>query len=229
MSIKDRFKVNTISKKQAKNWILNKHYAKRLPSISYAYGLYEDKESVGVCTFGPPPRPMNNGECIFENYNVKTLELNRLITEDNLPKNALSYFVGDCLKSLPSPCCVVSYADYTFGHTGYIYQATNWIYTGLNAVHEKKIKYNGEDLHPRTARNYALRDGYSSVIEWVHDTNQAEHLGYTKKHRYLYFIGNKREKRRMEEELKYKQKPYPKGDNKEYDTGDKVAKQLSLL
>ena len=39
--------------------------------------------------------------------------------------------VSKCLKLLPRPMIIVSYSDTRQGHNGYIYQATNWIYTGL--------------------------------------------------------------------------------------------------
>ena len=49
---------------------------------------------VGVLTIGKPAsNSLCNGVCGPENAH-KVYELNRLITEDNLSKNALSYFVG---------------------------------------------------------------------------------------------------------------------------------------
>ena len=220
MSIKDNFAVYEIPNKQAKPWILKKHYANRLPSISYAFGLYRKDEIVGVCTFGYPPNyNFNNGDCVFENYSVETFELNRLITEDDLPKNALSYFVSQCLKLLPSPSCVVSYSDPNEGHHGYIYQATNWIYTGTSTP---KHRYHFED-----GSVFDIRRGID-IKQRIHgEIVEKEKLKPT--HRYLYFVGNKREKKKMLDELKYDIKPYPKGDNKEYDTGDKIHKQLRLF
>ena len=32
-------------------WLLKRHYAKRLPNIIYAFGLYKDGFLYGVCTF----------------------------------------------------------------------------------------------------------------------------------------------------------------------------------
>lgn len=50
---------------------------------------------VGVCTFGHPPNyNYNKGKCVFNDYEVLTLELNRLITNDGLERNVLSYFVS---------------------------------------------------------------------------------------------------------------------------------------
>ena len=47
--------VVSIKKNIYEDWILHKHYAKRLCSVSYAFGLYIDKIIEGVITFGMPP------------------------------------------------------------------------------------------------------------------------------------------------------------------------------
>ena len=220
MGIKENFNVHSIPTKQAKPWILKKHYAGRMPSISYAFGLYKNKEIVGVCTFGFPPNyTFNDGDCVFENYSVKTLELNRLITEDDLPKNALSYFVSHALDKLPKPTCIVSYADANKGHHGYIYQATNWIYTGVSTP---KHRYHFED-----GTTFDIRRGIDKKKKQHGKIVKKEKLKPT--HRYFYFNGNKRDKRKMEKEFKFDIKPYPKGDNEKYDTGDKVVKQQRLF
>jgi hypothetical protein len=44
-------KVLPIKSEEAVPWILQKHYAKRLPSISYAFGLYENNDLVGIVTY----------------------------------------------------------------------------------------------------------------------------------------------------------------------------------
>ena len=100
---------------------------------------------------------------------------------------------------LPSPLCLISYADYTFGHNGYIYQATNWIYCGLNQIHERQIFYKGKEVHPRsiTAKNIKI-----SELPTL-DSNYT--LGdYTKKHRYLKIKANKKYKNILIKDLIYK-------------------------
>ena len=124
-------KVLPIQNYETKTWLLNRHYAKRIPSISYAFGLYEDHNLVGVCTYGSPPSPsLCTGVC-GEEYKDKVVELNRLILDSPKP-NSASYLVSQSLKLLPKPSIVVSYADTSQGHVGYIYQATNFLYTGLS-------------------------------------------------------------------------------------------------
>ena len=223
--LKERFIVRSIDTYQCKDWLLFKHYAKRIPSIEYSFGLYNGNLLVGVCTFGCPPRVMNNGECLFKEYRVKTYELNRLVINDGMQKNVLSFFVSQSLKMLPKPCCVVSYADFTFGHNGYIYQATNWIYAGLNQIHERQIFYDGVEVHPRTA----CSRGFTNITEWAKNDPRVTLGDYTKKHRYFQFIGNKREIKKMRSDFLYAVHPYPKGDNTRYDSEYKPTVQISLF
>ena len=96
------YKVISIDYQDCKEWFLKKHYAHRIPSISFCFGLYDDENLIGVCSFGSPPsRALCIGVCGTENAH-KVYELNRLIVNDGLPKNSLSYFVSNCLKLLPN-------------------------------------------------------------------------------------------------------------------------------
>ena len=100
--------VKSIKNYECKEWLLNKHYAKRMCSISYAFGLYIDNILNGVCTFG---KPASNSLCVGvcgKNNSRNVYELNRLITNDNLIKNSLSFFVSQCLKTLPSLNCIIN-------------------------------------------------------------------------------------------------------------------------
>jgi len=225
VKITETYKVRSIDTFQCKDWLLNKHYAKRVPSIEFSFGLYSENILIGICTFGTPPRVMNDGESIFKEYRVKTLELNRLIVNSGLKKNVLSFFVGRSLRYLSKPCCVVSYADFTFGHTGYIYQATNWTYCGLNQIHERQIFYRGKEVHPRTA----CAKGFTNITEWAKRDKEVTLGDYTKKHRYFQFLGNRKDIKKMKSELVYNVIKYPKGDNKRYDADYKPNVQISLF
>jgi len=55
------YTVCVIQHHEAKVWLLKKHYAHRLPSICYSFGLYDKNNTlVGVCTYGEPPSPLSN-------------------------------------------------------------------------------------------------------------------------------------------------------------------------
>ena len=75
--------VKRIEYKDTKDLILNVHYAKRMPSISYAYGLFCDDIMIGVCTYGSPASPwLCKGVC-GEEHKSNVLELNRLVLVHN--------------------------------------------------------------------------------------------------------------------------------------------------
>ena len=119
------------NKKLAEPFILNIHYAKRKPSISYVYGLYDNDELIGICSFGSPASPSLCKGIAGEHNKSKVIELNRLVLKYNR-KNEASYLVGQSLKLLPKPKIVVSYADTAQNHTGIVYQATNFLFTGTS-------------------------------------------------------------------------------------------------
>lgn len=206
------YTVEPISYQEAKPWILKKHYARRVPSISHSFGLFKSKELVGVCTYGLPASPhLCMGIC-GERYKDIVIEFNRMCLLDNEPNEA-SFFIGKTLKALPMPQIVVSFADTGQDHTGYIYQATNWVYLGVTDYGRK----------PRSDRITGNKHGR-------HETNMDVPLVYrTQKHRYVYFRGSKRQKHNMQLALKYPVLPYPKGESKRYDASAEFHKQVRMF
>lgn len=201
------FIVKRIEPKETLDFILNKHYAQRKPSISYSFGLFRNSELLGVCTIGKPASPsLCKGIC-GEEYSSKVFELNRLVVEDNLPKNTLSFFVSRVLRELKKEdLVIVSYADSGMNHHGYIYQACNFLYTG--ATLERTDKYAPNNKH---SRHYD--DKYSHLRKVR-----------TSKHRYVYFT-NKNNKK-MRQALKYPILPYPKGENENYVLGSRIRTKV---
>lgn len=226
MPIKDKYTVKSIDSFQCKEWLLYKHYAKRIPNIEYSFGLFDNKILKGVITFGtPPPNPMIH---IFSNE-FKYLELNRLCVIDGLCKNSLSFFVSKSLKYIPCPAVIVSYADTKFNHHGYIYQATNFIYTGLSAKRtDWKIK-GLEKLHGMTIADMGRgKDNRSEYLKQLYgDDFFLEER--SRKHRYFYFLGNRHQIKRMKLLLPYPVEPYPKGNNERYDSSYRPITQSPLF
>ena len=135
------------------------------------------------------------------------------------------------LKMIPNPKVVVSYADTALGHHGYIYQATNWIYTGLSA---KRKDYKLKGVHNLHRQSLLDREGRhmtkGKVAEMklkYGDDLYTEHR--PRKHRYFYILGNKKHRKEMIKNLAYKVKPYPKGDNNRYDASYKPIVQGILF
>lgn len=211
MSIKEKYSVKSIDSYQTHDWLLNKHYAKRLPSISFAFGLYCDNILSGVMTIGKPASPsLCIGVC-GEEFSKYVYELNRLVINEGLDKNALSYFVSRSLNLIKESLILVSYADTAMGHHGYIYQSTNWIYTG----------------YTKERTDIGFEDG-------SHSRHYDKSIDYSKnrkirssKHRYIYFLGPM--KKIFRSNLRYKIQQYPKGNNLRYDASYKPNVQINLF
>jgi len=145
--------------------------------------------------------------CFAWGFAVKSnnvLELNRLCLLNN-GKNQSSFLVSKSIKLLPKPTIVVSYADTAQGHIGYVYQATNFLFTGTTK--ERTDMSNGEGKHSRHGKDPNIRQFRSA------------------KHRYVYFHGDKRQKKELLSKLNYSIGAYPKGESSRYDSGDAVATQ----
>jgi len=202
-------KVLPINNFEVEPWLLEKHYAKRMCPISHSFGLYVDEQLVGIVTYGVPASPfLCMGVCGVDNKD-KVLELNRLCLNDGV-KNGASFLVSKSLQMLPKPTIVVSYADTAMGHVGYIYQASNFLFTGTT---KERTDMAGEDgKHSR------------------HSFGNSEiRINRSAKHRYVYFVGSKSQKNSLLKQLNYEVLPYPKGDTQRYDAGTTVKTQQLLF
>ena len=204
----DEYNVRAIPKKDAHFLLLNVHYLKRLPPMTYAFGLFEHEQLVGVVTYGTPPSyTLMKGIC-GEPYAKIVLELNRLVLLNNKPNEA-SRLVGASLKLLPKPSIVVSFADTAQNHEGIIYQATNFIYTGLSAKFKQLMVKGFEGKHPLAAI-YGLTVAETKLKYGAENCTLVER---SRKHRYVKFVGNKTQIKEMRAALKYKVLNYPKPIN----------------
>jgi len=200
-------KVQTIDNETATPWILKKHYAHRLPPISYSFGMYnKTNELIGVVTYGTPANPYLCSGICGERFKSLVLELNRLVIDEGIP----SYLISQSLKQIPSPRIIVSYADTDMNHVGYVYQASNWVYTGCTK--ERTDMFAGEGKHSRHNKgDKSIRQKRSA------------------KHRYVYFVGSKTQKKLFLNNLNYPVLAYPKGTPSRYDASHPIPKQMALI
>ncbi|MCQ2076406.1 MAG: hypothetical protein MJZ20_05130 [Bacteroidaceae bacterium] len=114
--------VRRITYADTKPFLLNKHYAHRMPSISYAYGLFVDDILHGVITYGSPASRTLQSGFFGKEYADYVIELNRLYINDEISQshdNIASYFVGASLRDLKQyNKLVVSFADSGQHHIG---------------------------------------------------------------------------------------------------------------
>jgi hypothetical protein len=229
MSLKENYLVKSISTNQCKEWLLKKHYLKRMTSFTYSFGLYKNNVLVGIMTFGNAV-PLNMKKSLFgEKYMNLVYELNRLCTNDDLDKNANSFFISESFKLLPKPMIIVSYADKSVGHNGYIYQATNFIFTGESHTQlDWKLK-GKEHIHSRTLMDeFAFTENRVEKLKEKYG-DQLYQIKREPKYRYVYILAHKRLKREIMNNKLLEAKSYPKGDNKRYNADYKPLIQTELF
>lgn len=71
-------RVEQIPFERTKPFILGIHYARRMPCIQYAFGLFYGNELAGVVTYGQPASPNLCRGIAGEANRKRVLELNRL-------------------------------------------------------------------------------------------------------------------------------------------------------
>lgn len=151
-----------IDSRRAAEIVIAEHYLHRRPSISAAYGLVTRCEIVGVVTFGiPASRHLQVG--VYRDRPDLVVELNRLWVSDEMPRNSESWFVSRALRDLPSRI-VVSYADTTVGHVGYIYRALSWNYAGWTDMDRKTPRYDYIPEKPGAHTRESSRSGVARRV-----------------------------------------------------------------
>ena len=204
-------RVVEISKTACRYLVLRHHYSGRVPGIKYCWGLLRGAKIVGCVVFSiPASYTLCNGVC-GPGYREYVLELSRLVILTR-QKNAASFLVGRSLRLLPN-AIVVSYADCNehVGHVGYVYQATNWLYTGHGNAEPIWINPRDGTIVSYTRRHIdkkASRVG----LDWT-ELKKQKQLG---KHRYVTFTGNRRFRKECRAALCYRVLPYPKGPTRRH-------------
>lgn len=238
MGLLGKYTVSSVDNFIVQEWIVKKHYAKRLPIMQYTFGLFdEDRMLHGVCVFSPAPsRFWNNGGKLFnDKHKIDVYELSRLVMNDGHEKNLSSFFVSRCLKLIPQPNVIVSYADPNNGHNGYIYQATNFIYCGLAEPKNKSMdfilfgkKYHGRNMNIEFTRKM-LGKQYNEDIHWKDNILAVggKIIPQLPKHRYIFI--NAKNKKQLIEDMIYLPEPYPKNDNTKYDASFIPTQQKTLF
>lgn len=195
-----------VDPRRCTDYVLNHHYARRAVGARRAFGLFLDGEMAGCVLYSQPASyTLCKGVC-GEPYKAKVLELSRLVIPVPV-ENGASQLIGKSLKRLGDGV-VVSYADPNshVGHVGYVYQATNWLYTGKSTAEPAWV-------HPSTGKiiSYTRRHIDAKAAGMGLDWRDLEKRKQSGKHRYVTFTGSRKFKKEARLALKYEVQPYPKG------------------
>jgi hypothetical protein len=201
--------IHPVSRIDCLPFIMDIHYAHRMPSVSYRFGLFRNNTLEGIVTYGTPSSaPLRSGICGPE-FSASVLELNRLCLRNNI-KNDASRLVAASLKMLPKDKIIISFADTDQCHVGTVYQACNFVYCGLSAKRTDWKIRGMEHLHGQTIadefrgkcnRSELMRQKYGSDF-YLKDR--------PRKHRYVYFVGSRKFKKKAFAALRYDPESYPK-------------------
>jgi hypothetical protein len=199
------FNVHPVSRDEVQFFAEQWHYSKSAGSVLWAYGLYDHFKLLGVVAYNMPTREV----CAFpfgEEYVDSVAHMGRLICRDESPRNSESRLIAQSLKMLkedkPNFRAVITYAAGRQNHLGYVYQATNALYLGT--AKERSFYVDQKGNHRSTNKIYfeeALQRGWT-----IHHDPP--------KHRYLYLLGNKTERRESKNLLRVPVLPYPKENNR---------------
>ena len=197
------YTIRPISYRKAMQIVISCHYLHRKAPCSIAFGLFLEDAIKGVICYGTPSSaPLRSGIAGKENA-LNVIELTRLWVCDSVPKNGESFLIGNTIKKCGKEI-VVSFAEINQGHTGIVYQATNWFYTGLSA---KRTSWtiNGINKHCQT-----ISDKFTAkeVREIYGDNFSLKER--PRKHRYVYINAKGKRKKDIISQLKYPILPYPK-------------------
>jgi hypothetical protein len=203
MSIRQKYSIKQIDYKTAMDIVVKEHYLHRKAPCSFAFGLFDGNDIIGVICYGTPSSaPLRKGIC-GESETNNVIELTRLWVKDGTEKNVESYLIGNTMRKVNKEI-VVSFAEIDAGHVGTVYQATNWIYTGLSA---KRTNWTIEGVN---AHCQTIADKYTAEELRTKFGDKFKTVERPRKHRYLFFNCSKTRKKILLSQLKYPILPYPK-------------------
>jgi len=192
------------AKYAAKHW----HYSKSLAvGKMVKIGIWENKRFIGAITFNYGANPN-----LYKPYNIKKnecVELTRVAIKNHI--NPVTKLIKIAIKMLSELCfglrLIVSFADPDQGHLGKIYQAGNWIYTGMSKT-SPSYYYKNRWIHQRQLGSLGIS---------MKDSKYPKRKGLDK-FRYLYPLDEE-----MRERVLPLSKPYPKKISGSSDLADTLG------
>ena len=193
-----------ISQIDAKEILISNHYLHSFPGgTKLSFGVYLDARLLGALTFGVGP--YLGYKLVKDASPDDVVTLTRLWLSDDLPRNSESRVLGFVLRSLRKETSlkfVLAYSDPAAGHLGTIYQATNWLYTGLSSA---TPLYDIGDGIPHHSRSLAHQLGSHSIRYLTSQGIMVKTVPQMAKHRYIHFLDDSWRTRLLVPVL-----PYPK-------------------
>lgn len=170
-------KLTKATPKAIKYACTNFHYSKSVPTVQYAYNVYNDNnEWCGVILFGGGAN--NNLAKSFNLKNGEVLELERVALngKQEQTSKAVALAIRLLHKENPIVKMLVSYADHRQKHVGTIYKATNWLYLGVVYTSDTQYFYKGKWTHERTINSKKNKDILKQTLEKRKNANKFKYI-----------------------------------------------------
>ena len=212
--------IKEIDSQTAKKIILEYEWLGTMGTTQTHYGIFFDKYLGGVVCYGYfQAMNTNSGGHPYApyvgiKYAKQGIQLSRGACVHWCHKHTGSKLIGTTLRLMSQKGFkyVIAFSDPEAGEIGTLYQATNWYYLGLGTTKHYDIYYKKGGLYMNDRdfyRKYGVC-GKAALTKWLLDKPDLSIKERLAKGRYIYLLGNKREKKQMMKTLNDKIKPYPK-------------------
>tara|TARA_R110002051_G_scaffold301000_1_gene368583 strand:+ start:264 stop:1043 length:780 start_codon:yes stop_codon:yes gene_type:complete len=212
--------VKAIDYQTAKKIILEYEWLGTMGTTQFHYGLYFDGHLAGVTCFGYfQAMNTNSGGHPYAPYvgsqhAKKGIQLSRGACVHWAHEHSGSKLISQSLKCMNEKGYkyAIAFSDPEAGEIGTLYQATNWYYLGFAKSKHYDVYRKTGQLYMND-RDFHKKHGFSGkekLDAWVKDKPHLCLRLRKPKGRYIFLMGNKKDRKEMWKVLEHKVKPYPK-------------------
>lgn len=161
------------------------HYSRSCGNTgTFIMGLFrkQDSKAVGAAVWLPPTK-QSAMSVAKDGAHARVLSLSRLAIDPEVPSNAASFFIGQCIRTIRKDGrfdVLVTYADTWQKHSGAIYKATNWKYLGPTRPYPVYVDKENRMVSKKSCRNTR---NHAEMLALGY-----RHLGNFPKHKFRFLL-----------------------------------------
>lgn len=199
--------LGAVSQPEMQDFASRYHYTRNGGvGLNWRWGLWNGAVLYGVIGYNQPT--ISTAASLFgPEHGQRVWHMSRLVLADEAPHNSESRLIGSSLRQIereyPHVWAVITYAATDAGHIGTVYQATNALYIGTG----RETTFYRE---PDGTRRPTYFDGRTITRADALARGWTVHRSGVK-HRYLYLLGSRTQRRQSRAMLRFPVLPYPKG------------------
>ena len=167
-------RIDIITEIEAKMLYSIFHYSSTIRKGATTFGAFVNNKLVAAISYTYPLRSSSAQRLGLELKEV--MEISRLARKTNfICNNFASWFISKTSKMLPKTVrCLISFSDQTYGHTGTVYKAANFIedgcispdysYVSVNGQYHKKTIWDRSKRMKMSEEEYAEKHGLRKIF-----------------------------------------------------------------